>query len=743
MRHGLRVLDFLRGSDRRVTALLLALTVFFYWKIIFTRQMMFPWDAGDFFYPYLGYVHEELRHFRLPLWLPYAFSGFPIIADPEGQIFYPPNWLMVLVHPFSPLPFRLVEIQIIIHYFLAGLFMFHLARDYTRDAVSALFGGILFMFSGAMVAHAQHLAIINANAWFPLVFLLARRGLLENQRRYTLAAGVFFGIEILAGHVQHAVLLGLLLFLYFAYEACAGPVRAQLWPRWIWQLALIATIGAGLAMVQLLPTAELSPLSIRTQVAHWDVTQGNHPAYLWTLFLPNYFGGINGVPYLRSVDPTFHYVFLTVPGCLLALVGLIEMARRKNFFWLGLILICSIVAMGRTGYLVEFLYYVPILNLFRHAPMYFDLANFGLCLMAAVGMRTLWDQARQGYYRRFLPPALMTLLLLAILLGVAFQFAANIPGWHHMLLVLAVFTGLVAGTLHGPFPARLSQYALIAVGVSELFMHGMNQSFNATAEDPWKTLAHDYVTGRKVTLEFLRSDEGNDFRVAAFGEAQWSNGWNLWRIPGIYGWNPIMLRRYQEYIRQFTHSAGYAQPYAGAGQPDHSLDSPMLDLLGVKYLVVTRRVEQQQRLTESSQFEKVFSDLDWWKIYRNKDYMPGTWFFPNAYVLPDTPSELALMNSRWFQPRQSLLIAREHSDSRRLPQAPRTRDDLHPCRSGGRLLQRPSGQRHRLCGAALEICLLERERQLDAFRGGWAQACRPLSAAAGVCDGGCQPQPDC
>ena len=516
------------------------------------------------------------------------------------------------------------------------------------------------MLSGAMVAHAQHLAIINANAWFPLVFLLARRGLLENHRFYTLAAGVFFGIEILTGHVQHAVLLGLLLFLYFAYEACAGPNRARLWPRWIWQLALIAAIGAGLAMVQLLPTAELSPLSIRTQISHWDVTTGNHPSYLWTLFLPNYFGGINGVPYLRPVDPTFYYAFLTVPGCLLALIGLIELARRKNFFWLGLILLCSILAMGKRGYLIEFLYHVPILNLFRHPPMYFDLANFGLCLMAAVGMRTLWDQARQQYYRRVFPPGLMILLLLAILLGVAFQFATSIPGWHHMLLVLAVFVGLVAGTLHGPFPARLSQCAVMGIVVFELCFHGMNQVFNSTAGDPWKTMAYDYEAGRKETLQFLRSDQESHFRVAGFGESQLSNGWNLWRIPGVYGWNPIMLRRYQEYIRQFTHSAGYAQPYSGPGQPDHSLDSPMLDLLGVKYLVVTSRVEEEQRLTKSNQFEKVFSDLDWWKVYRNKDHMPGPWFLPGAYALPDTFSELALMNTSWFEPREALLIAREH-----------------------------------------------------------------------------------
>ena len=650
----------------QIALLLLALTIFFYWRILFTRQVMFPWDAGDFFYPYLAYVHEELRHFRLPLWLPYAFAGFPIIADPEGQIFYPPNWLMVLVHPFAPLPFRLVEIQIVAHYFLAGLFMFHLARDFTRDTLSALFAGILFMCSGAMVAHAQHLAIINASAWFPLVFLLARRGLLANQRRQTVRAGVFFGVQILTGHLQHAVLLGLLLFLYFLYEACFGPNRSELWPRWMWQLALIALIGSGLAMVQLLPTAELSPLSIRTHVSRWDVTQGNDPAYLWTLFLPNYFGGINGVPKLRSVDPTFCYVFLTVPGFVLACVGLTDMVRRRNFFWLALVLLCSIVAMGTVGYVGRLLYHIPILRLFRHAPMYFNLANFGLCLMAGVGMRTLWDPTRQDCYRKLLPATLITFLLVAAVLGVAYHFAESIPGWHHMLLVLAVFTGLVAGTLHGLFPPGLSQFAVIGLVTFELCFHGMNQVFNASAEDPWKTMSYDYVAGRKETLEFLRSDQGKEFRVAGIAESQWNNGWNLWRIPGIFGWNPIMLRRYQEYVRQFAHCADFAQPIGG---PDQKLDSPMLDLLGVRYLVVDRTFEEEQKLTDLPTFERVFSDKNWWKVYRNKDLMPKAWFYPNAYTVHDGPAELALMNSSWFEPRQLLLLGKEDLQRSKLHQA--------------------------------------------------------------------------
>ncbi len=340
-----------RAPGVGVAAGLLALIVIFYWKVLFTNQAIFPWDLIDFHYPLLAFVHEELRHFRLPLWLPYAFSGFPIIADPEAQIFYPPNWLMTLAYFLAPLPLRLVEIQVIAHFFLAGLFMFYLAKDFTRDTASALFGGILFMFSGAMVAHASHLAIIDANAWYPLVFLLARRGLLENRPYWTLGAGFFFGIENLTGHFQHSVFLGLLLFLYFAYEACAGPLRARLWPRWMVQLALIAAIGAGLAMVQILPTSELSPLSIRTKVTAWEAAQGNDPAYLWTLFLPNYLGGLNGVPYLRKLEPSFNFVFLTAPGCLFAVLGLAQMARRRNFFWLGLIVVCSLISIGKAGYL--------------------------------------------------------------------------------------------------------------------------------------------------------------------------------------------------------------------------------------------------------------------------------------------------------------------------------------------------------------------------------------------------------
>ena len=96
------------------------------------------------------------------------------------------------------------------------------------------------------------------------------------------------------------------------------------------------------------------------------------------------------------------------------------------------------------------------------------------------------------------------------------------------------------------------------------------------------------------------------------------------------------------------------------------------------------------------------------------------------------------MNSQWFQPRQSLLIAREHfvgkdcrkrrnwkrspSMSIRWPPTPWVK--LSPT------LIAPSRARNSPTGA---------ERQLDAFRSGWAQARGTLSATAGVRDGGANP----
>lgn len=638
-----------------VPALLAGLTTVFFAKVLFTNRFMFPFDAADFFYPYLSFVHEELRHFRMPFWDPYVMSGYPIIGDPEAQIFYPINWLFIMARPFSYLPYKLVEIQIVLHFFLAGLFMYYLARSFVRSAAPALLAAILFEFSGAMVAHTQHMASIDSIAWFPLIFLLAKRGLFENRMFFTCSAGALYGIQILTGHLQHSVYLGLLLFLYFAYEACCGPQRAQLWPRWIVSLAIIASLGAAVAMVQLIPTHELGNLSVRSYVNRWDITQGNEPSFLWTLFLPNYFGGLNGVPQWYYYDLSFNYVYLTVPGCLLVLLGIVETLRRKNFFWLALVLLCIELSIGNYGFLGGYVYYVPILNWFRNIPTFFDLANFALCLLAGMGAEALFSGTLSPSLKKYLPVGLTVLLILATAIGLALRLGERVHSWYLMLAFLAIFTAVADAILKDKWNRRYLQMAVFGLILLQFGRYNWNQFFTNSPQNPDQYMSHDGGTGNTGLINLLRSDRDSGFRVAAIAEYPWSgNGSNIWRIPSIYGWNPITLRRYDEYIRGFSQTSSYTLPYGG---PDHNFNSSLLDLLGAKYLVIAGSdMEKTFRLRESEKFHYLYTDHGWWKVYRNRDFLSRAWFYPKAFTVPDESLAFALLSADWFDGRRTLLF---------------------------------------------------------------------------------------
>ncbi len=225
-----------------------------------------------------------------------------------------------------------------------------------------------------------------------------------------------------------------------------------------------------------------------------------------------------------------------------------------------------------------------------------------------------------------------------------------------MLSILAVVSLIVTAMLWKKLLPGIAQWALMGIMIFELFFFNMNQRFNGFPMNPSTFLSRDLALGQRGTLKLLRSDPNTDFRVAAFAEHQWSgNGWNVWRIPGIFGWNPITLRRYETYIRGFTNTSEYTLPYGG---PDHNLVSSMLDMLGTKYVVAVPPILSKQDIIRksSSKFELIYEDRGWWQMYRNRNYLSRAWFFPKAYVVANQEQLVGLMSSDWFNGRQVLLF---------------------------------------------------------------------------------------
>ncbi|MBI2820318.1 MAG: YfhO family protein, partial [Acidobacteria bacterium] len=498
---------------------------------------------------------------------------------------------------------------------------------------------------------------INAMAWSPLIFLLARRGLLYKDMFYSAAAGICFGVQLLAGRWQHSVYLALLLFFYFAYEACAGPLRSKLWPHWITGLGVIAALGAALAMVQIIPAYQLGVESIRSYVNYWEVTAGNDPRFLWTSFIPNFFGGINEFPQRIPYDLTFNYIYLTVPGVFLILCGMVATLRQRNFFWLGAALLFTELSFGNQGHMAALVYATPVLNLFRVSAAFFEIANMVLCLLAAIGAERLLANDLSRRAQKFIA-AVLALLILGGAAGAYGPLAANLPSWRHALAALVVFSAIAIARFGNRLKASHALWAVLALTFFDLWFYNSGQKFNGAPENPSTFMSADYAVGRRESLEFLRADPQTDLRVAALAEYQWTgNGWNLWRIPGITGVNPVALRRYYDNMRVFSHVLNVRM---ATGGEDHNTNSPLADLLGVKYLLLANpERESALGLGAGSKYTPVFDDMGWWRIYRNEQYFRRAWFYPRAYVLPGEEEVISLLGASWFDPRRVLLLEQD------------------------------------------------------------------------------------
>jgi len=49
------------------------------------------------FYPWRRFALDAIRSGHLPLWNPYLGNGAPLIANHQSAVFYPPNWISLLL----------------------------------------------------------------------------------------------------------------------------------------------------------------------------------------------------------------------------------------------------------------------------------------------------------------------------------------------------------------------------------------------------------------------------------------------------------------------------------------------------------------------------------------------------------------------------------------------------------------------------------------------------------------------
>ena len=303
-----------------------------YWGIALAGRVLAGGDVFTYFYPYWAEATRAIRAGRLPLWNPYLFMGAPFLANSQAGVFYPLNWPLWLLLPAH----QSVHLTIVLHLCLAALNGYLWGRASLRlGRVGAWTVGATFALGGYLGAQVEHVNQLQGLAWLPLMLVLYDRSFTSNpESRISKPKAAFAGLAIvvglvfLTGHTQTAFISLVGLATYGLGPAlCPLRVRAAGggWRRREWRplarraVFLVAVVGLGIALaaVQLIPTWELSRLSVRAGGLPFKerVSFSLSPFYLARALLPGFD---------ETVPPQHieHVAYVGIAGLALAAVGI-------------------------------------------------------------------------------------------------------------------------------------------------------------------------------------------------------------------------------------------------------------------------------------------------------------------------------------------------------------------------------------------------------------------------------------
>lgn len=388
MDKGIRVIG--GKEERRVWPfLLLAATAFLFFRHLLLLQKV-PWisDIRNYYLPNWEYLSKLLRSGHFTFWCPGIYCGFPLFADSEMGIFYPPGTLFMLLPTTAGFNYFLV-----LHYLLGGCFLYLYCRLLRLGRPASCFAAGPFMLSGFFLAHLVHPNVVATTAWVPLFLYLLEKALREDRLSFHLFAGGVLGIQFLSGFLMIPLIEILLSFFYLLShpEVSYRHSRLKALVPWAGSVAL----GLGLGMAQNLPSYYLVNNSYRAGGLSSSLSNvGNLPVLqLAGAFFPRAFGrGLAQSGYLGAWTFEETYIYIGILPLLFAPAALMRPRRwpASFLFWAGAASL--LLSLGNQGLLWPILRHLPGFHVLKGPGRFFLVTNLCLLILGAMG----FDRWREG-----------------------------------------------------------------------------------------------------------------------------------------------------------------------------------------------------------------------------------------------------------------------------------------------------------------------------------------------------------
>lgn len=484
---------------------------------------------GDFLeqnYPLRLYAARTWAGGALPFWDPHINGGQPSLADFLTCALYPPNVLTELLSLPWGFPPRALELEVLVHLSMAGIFTFLYAREILDSDLGAFVAGIIFALGGYATSYPmEQNHILESAVWLPLILLFIERAFRRGNLLYYVGAGLWLGICLLAGHPQTALYMVFCFGFYWLWHF----LTCRRWGH-VLGMVYLAVTALAVSLPQLLPFLELASLSTRATMAYSTSAAGLAPRELWALLAPVHAGNSG--------------LYVSLAALVLAPLGM-ALPRRRQILacWAAMAILAVVFALGDRGPLYPIMHdLVPGLGLVRQQERMLVVFSLAMAILAGAGITALLDSPQA---RRVAAVGLILASLCSAIL--AFQQRALPEPVLNVLPRILAILGLTAAALL--WLAARTRRALAAGLLTALILADLWTApvHTALADNrPAQTPSADAVTAllQKAALE------GPAFRVSSEGLLPGDgNAGIFFGLEDLVGSTPMMLTTFYDLIQ--------------------------------------------------------------------------------------------------------------------------------------------------------------------------------------------------
>ncbi len=395
-----------RNADRYYSLVPILVGLLFFYDFIFTSKNFYFRDTLNFHYPLRRLLIDAYAHGQLPLWNPFIYLGQPMLANPNYMAFYPTN----LLHLFLPFDYAF-KLHFIIHPILAGLGAFWLQRRLAIAGLCALGGALAYEFSGTVLSFLNLYNLVPAVALLPWIGWAFLKAVQAENSRSKMLFGILLALQVVAFEpltfeCTALLILGLAVWHYAGSARRTAAIKSVL-GTCIWG----GLFAFGLAAIQVLPTLELLPRSMRgAGINIGDATIWSmHPTDLLNMVVPNLYGknytlneaGVWGDVFRHGREAYLVSCFLGVSTILLAVLSLWGSSRALKWILGALALVGYGLAAGEYNPIYQWAFqHIPIFDLGRYPSKHFLLSALSISIMASLGLQVVWTHELMRKFKR-------------------------------------------------------------------------------------------------------------------------------------------------------------------------------------------------------------------------------------------------------------------------------------------------------------------------------------------------------